>query len=58
MDFMETTKKNEETVNEIIKILADKEYSVQEARAVLDFAKIRIARDSKIIYKKELFFTD
>ena len=46
MDFMDTTKK-------IIKILSEKEYSVQEARAVLDFAKKRIDHNSKIIYKEK-----
>lgn len=58
MYFMEATKQNESTVNEIIKILADKEYPVQEALAVLDYAKRKIVRDSKTIYKEELFFTD
>lgn len=48
MNFMEATEKNAETVNEIIKILVKKEYTIQEAHSILDHIKRRIEYTSKV----------
>ncbi len=45
---MEATKKNADTVNAILKILKEEEYTVQEAYSILDFVKGRIKYTSKV----------
>lgn len=48
MNFMEATEKNAETVDKIIKILHEGDYTVQEAYSILDFTKGRIKYISKV----------
>lgn len=45
---MEATEKNAQTVNEIIKLLEERGYTVQEAYSILDFTKGRIGYTSKV----------
>lgn len=45
---MESTEKNAEIVNEIIKIFSEGNYTVQEAYSILDFTKERIKYTSKV----------
>lgn len=48
LNFMEATEKNAKTVNKIIKILHEGNYTVQEAYSILDFTKGRIKYTSKV----------
>lgn len=52
---MEATKKNADTVNAILEILKEGEYTVQEAYSILDFAKGRIKYTSKVGADKVIF---
>lgn len=53
---MEATDKNAETVNKIIAVLHEGNYTVQEAYSILDFTKGRIKYTSKVGEKPKLTF--
>lgn len=53
--FMEATEKNKETVNKIIEILSESNYSVNEAYSILEFVKKRIEYTSKVIHDELTF---
>lgn len=46
--YMESTKKNTDMVKKIIKILSDEEFTIKDAKSVLDFAKTRIDHASLV----------
>ncbi len=52
---MEATKKNADTVNAILELLKEGEYTVQEAYSILDFTKGRIKYTSKVGADKLVF---
>lgn len=53
---MEATNKNAETVNQIMELLANKEYSVKEANEILLEVNKRITLTSKVNCSEKLFF--
>lgn len=58
MNFMEASDKNAETVNKIIKVLHEGDYTVQEAYSILDFAKARIKYTSKVGEETKITFSE
>lgn len=55
---MEATEKNAQTVNEIIEVLKNGDYTVQEAYSILDFVKGRIKYTSKVGAAEKLTFSE
>lgn len=53
---MEATNKNAETVNQIMELLSNKEYSVKEANEILLEVNKRISLTSKVNCSDKLFF--
>lgn len=53
---MEATEKNAQTVNRIIEVLQNGNYTIQEAYSILDFVKGRIKYTSKVGAEKKLTF--
>jgi hypothetical protein len=58
LNLMEATNKNAETVKQIIKILNEGEYTVQEAYSILDFTKGRIKYTSKVGEDTKINFSE
>lgn len=48
MDFMIASEKNYKICQQIIEILHENEISVSQSRAILEYAKNKIARDTKV----------
>lgn len=55
---MEATEKNVQTVNKIIEVLQNENYTVQEAYSILDFTKGRIKYTSKVGVEEKLAFDE
>ena len=48
MNYMHATEKNFKACEEIIELLHEKEISVAQACAILDFTKAKIAQDTNV----------
>lgn len=55
---MEATEKNAQTVNRIIEVLQNGNYTIQEAYSILDFVKGRIKYTSKVRVGEKLTFSE
>ena len=53
---MMSTKKNEEATREIINVLADKNYTVAEAREVLRYASIILGEHATVQKREDVLF--